>query len=62
MLPEPERGIDVKVVHSTPDPEQLKDILGRRIRVAEVLAVERGADAHRKVQAGGFRGKVVLTF
>jgi NADPH2:quinone reductase len=32
------------------------------LRVAEVLPAERAADAHRRLEAGGVRGRLVLTF
>ncbi|MFE9352783.1 zinc-binding dehydrogenase [Streptomyces olivaceoviridis] len=31
-------------------------------RVARVLPAERAADAHRLLEAGGLRGRLVLTF
>jgi NADPH:quinone reductase-like Zn-dependent oxidoreductase len=32
------------------------------LRVAEVLPADRGAEAHRRLEAGGVRGRLVLTF
>jgi NADPH:quinone reductase len=32
------------------------------LRVAEVLPAERAAEAHRRLEAGGVRGRLVLTF
>jgi hypothetical protein len=31
-------------------------------RVADVLPAERAADAHRRFEAGGVRGRLLLTF
>jgi NADPH:quinone reductase-like Zn-dependent oxidoreductase len=61
-LPEPQRGISVTAVHTTPNGEQLKELVRLHSRVADVLPVEQAADAHRRVRAGGFRGKIVLSF
>ncbi|MCQ1953947.1 NADP-dependent oxidoreductase [Arthrobacter sp. zg-Y238] len=32
------------------------------LRIADVLPAERAADAHRRLEAGGLRGRIVLTF
>jgi D-arabinose 1-dehydrogenase-like Zn-dependent alcohol dehydrogenase len=32
------------------------------LRVAELIPAERAVDAHRKLEAGGVRGRLVLTF
>jgi NADPH:quinone reductase len=32
------------------------------MRVADVLPAERAADAHRRFEAGGVRGRLVLAF
>ena len=32
------------------------------LRVADVLPAERAAEAHRRLEAGGVRGRLVLTF
>lgn len=45
--------------------DRLRDLAERGVltpRVAEVLPVERAADAHRRMEAGGVRGRIVLTF
>ncbi|MFI5687662.1 zinc-binding alcohol dehydrogenase family protein [Streptomyces sp. NPDC051636] len=68
VAPAPERGITVRGVHAVPDSAQLSDIIRRvaagelTTRIAEVLPVEDGAEAHRRIEAGGLRGKLVLTF
>lgn len=61
-MPPSERGINVTVVHSAPDPEALKKLVHLRTRVAEVFPIEHVKEAHERVRAGGFRGKVVLGF
>lgn len=66
--PPPERGITVDGVHSHPDAELLARIVGRvaagelHPRIADRLPLDRVAEAHRRVEAGGLRGKIVLTF
>jgi NADPH:quinone reductase-like Zn-dependent oxidoreductase len=61
-----ERGIDVGIVGVQLEQPALAAIAeafgaGRlQTRVAEVLPLEQAAEAHRRVEAGGFRGKVVL--
>ena len=45
--------------------EQVRDLaeLGRlTLRVAEVLPAERAAEAHRRLEHGGLRGRLVLDF
>lgn len=65
--PEPERGIAVNAVLSRPD-AVLADIVaevaaGRLVtRVADVLPIEDGAEAHRRVGERGFHGRIVLSF
>lgn len=44
---------------------ELADLAGKGVltlRVAEALPAERAADAHRRLEAGGVRGRLVLTF
>ncbi|MFB9907474.1 quinone oxidoreductase family protein [Allokutzneria oryzae] len=68
VAPAPERGVTVVGVHAKPNSAQLADVIGRvaardlHTRVAEVLPIAQGAQAHRRVEEGGFRGKLVLTF
>jgi NADPH2:quinone reductase len=65
--PHPERGIRVATVHVTPDSAGFSALLellaeGRlTTRIAQRLPFERAADAHRRTEQGGLRGKVVLT-
>ncbi|QKV96047.1 NADP-dependent oxidoreductase [Streptomyces sp. NA02950] len=66
--PAPERGITVTGVHAKPDAAQLTDLIRRVVagelttRIADVLPIEHSAQAHRRLEAGGLRGKLVLTF
>ncbi|GAA1193234.1 NADPH:quinone reductase-like Zn-dependent oxidoreductase [Kitasatospora gansuensis] len=66
-VPAPARGIQVSAVHGTPDGAQLKEILKRlatgelTTRVAGVLPLEQAVDAHRRAEAGGLPGRLVLT-
>ncbi|MDG6109982.1 zinc-binding dehydrogenase [Dactylosporangium aurantiacum] len=61
--PRPERGVRVATVHVTPDRELLAELLGAGLvtRVAGTLPLEEAAEAHRRLEAGGLRGKLVLT-
>jgi NADPH:quinone reductase-like Zn-dependent oxidoreductase len=66
-----ERGItirSVRVADYATNQEALEE-LGRHasdgrltLRVAEELPPERAPDAHRKLEAGGVRGRLVITF
>lgn len=64
--PAAERGVQVKAVMVVPDGEQLAGLLDRTAsgelpaRVAEVLPLDRFADAHAAVAKGGVRGRYVL--
>jgi NADPH:quinone reductase len=64
--PAAERGVRVGKVGVTPDPAELAELAealaaGRlTTRVADVLPLDRAADAHRRLAAGGVRGKLVL--
>jgi NADPH:quinone reductase-like Zn-dependent oxidoreductase len=66
MPPAAERGVDVRAVGVEPDSDRLADLLARTAsgelpaRVAEVLPLERWADAHAAVGKGGVRGRFVL--
>jgi NADPH:quinone reductase-like Zn-dependent oxidoreductase len=63
---DPPEGVTVKGVGVRYDPAALAELAtmasdGRlTLRVAEVLGFDRAADAHRAVEAGGTRGRVVL--
>ncbi|WP_327004142.1 NADP-dependent oxidoreductase [Dactylosporangium sp. NBC_01737] len=61
--PAPERGVRVATVHVTPDRELLTRLLGAGLitRVAGTLPLREAAEAHRRLEAGGLRGKLVLT-
>ena len=60
------RGVRLATVLVRPDPEGLRALAadlaaGRlRTRVAEVLPLREAAQAHRRAEAGGLRGKLVL--
>lgn len=66
-----ERGITISLVlvgqhlHEGARVAELADLAAKGIltpRVAELIPAERAADAHRKLEAGGVRGRLVLTF
>ena len=68
---ETERGIEVKLVlvgeHATEQQalRELSRLAGAgelTLRVAETFAPERAADAHRRLEAGGVRGRLVISF
>lgn len=70
-VPPPERGIEPRLVsfrRYQRRPDVLADLLRRAAtgallpRVAAVLAPQEGAEAHRLVDKGGIRGRVVLRF
>jgi NADPH:quinone reductase-like Zn-dependent oxidoreductase len=64
--PAPERGIEIAAVGVVPDGARLAGLLERTAsgelpaRVAEVLPLDRFADAHAAVAKGGVRGRFVL--
>ncbi|SCG57508.1 NADP-dependent oxidoreductase [Micromonospora humi] len=64
--PAPDRGVTVAAVDTHPDGPRLADLLARAasdelpIRVRAVLPLDRAADAHRAMAAGGVRGRYVL--
>jgi NADPH:quinone reductase-like Zn-dependent oxidoreductase len=66
-IPEPERGIRTAQVQVQANGPQLAELLRQmaagslRTRINEVRPLAEAADAHRKLEAGGFRGKIVLT-
>jgi NADPH:quinone reductase len=68
---ETERGIKISLVmvgqhlHEGDRLASLVDLVSQGVltlRVAEVLPAERAAEAHRRLEAGGVRGRLVLTF
>lgn len=66
-LPAPERGITPRKVSVVPNAEQLTDIVKAAAtkalvtRIADVLPLTEAAEAHRRAEAGGVRGRLVLT-
>jgi NADPH:quinone reductase-like Zn-dependent oxidoreductase len=68
---ETERGITISLVlvgqylHEGARVAELADLAAKGVltlRVAELIPAERASDAHRKLEAGGVRGRLVLTF
>jgi len=68
---ETERGITISLVlvgqhlHEGGRLAELADLAAKGVvtlRIAEVLPAERAAEAHRRLEAGGVRGRLVLTF
>ncbi len=68
---EPERDITIHLVlvgnhlHEGHRIAELADLVSKGVltlRVAEVLPADRAAEAHRRLEAGGVRGRLVLTF
>jgi NADPH:quinone reductase len=68
---ETERGIEISLVlvashlHEGHRLAELADLAAKgtlTLRVAELLGAERAAQAHRRLEAGGVRGRLVLTF
>jgi NADPH:quinone reductase-like Zn-dependent oxidoreductase len=66
-----ERGIEirqVRVADYATNPEALRGLVARAsageltLRVAETFAPERAAEAHRRLEAGGVRGRLLITF
>jgi NADPH:quinone reductase-like Zn-dependent oxidoreductase len=66
-----ERGITISLVlvgehlHEGTRVAELAHLAAKGVltpRVAELIPAERAADAHRKLEAGGVRGRLVLTF
>jgi NADPH2:quinone reductase len=65
--PASERDIRVERQYVAPDREQLASVVADHVagrlttRVADTLPLSRAAEAHRRLEAGGVRGKIVLT-
>jgi NADPH:quinone reductase-like Zn-dependent oxidoreductase len=65
-LPDPGRGIRMGRVEVEPDAAQLQSLLDDvgaghlHTRVADTLPFTAAAEAHRRLEAGGLRGKLVL--
>jgi len=68
---EPERDITIHLVlvgnhlHEGHRIAELADLVTKGVltlRIAEVLPTSRAAEAHRRLEAGGVRGRLVLTF
>lgn len=66
LEPAQERGIDVSVVSFVPDPDRLTALAGMladgtlTVEVGAVFRLEEAADAHRLLEDGHAKGKVVL--
>ena len=66
-IPAPERAIRTTQVQVEPNGPQLGDLLRKladgslRTRIAAVRPIADAGEAHRKLAAGGLRGKIVLT-
>ncbi len=66
-LPAPERGITPRKVSAVPNAAQLADIVkaaaagALATRIADVRPLAEAADLHRRAEAGGVRGRLVLT-
>ncbi len=66
LEPARERGIDVSVVGFVPDPDRLTALAGMladgtlSVEVGAVFTLEEAADAHRLLEDGHAKGKVVL--
>ena len=66
FAPPTERGVSIEVVSVVPDGDRLAGLLDEAargelpVRVAEVLPLDRYADAHAAVAKGGVRGRYVL--
>lgn len=66
-LPAPERGITPRKVSVVPNAEQLTDLAkaaandGLVTRIADTLPLAEAAEAHRRAEAGGVRGRLVLS-
>ena len=68
---ESERGIEIRAVsvadYAT-NQEALRGLVRQAgagqltLRVAETFAPERAGDAHRRLEAGGVRGRLLITF
>jgi NADPH:quinone reductase len=68
---ETERGIAISLVlvgnhlHEAARLAELADLAAKgtlTLRIAELIPAERAAEAHRRLEAGGVRGRLVLTF
>ncbi len=65
--PGPERGIEPGTVHTQPHPAELADLVDRwasgrlTTRIAGTFPLSDAAAAHRQLESGGVRGKLVLT-
>jgi NADPH2:quinone reductase len=65
--PEPERRIELESFLVSPNPAALRELSAKlgagelKTRVARVLPLEQAGEGHRLAEAGGLRGKVVLT-
>jgi NADPH2:quinone reductase len=65
--PPAERGVHVQTVHTQPDGAALTELIDRwargdlLTRIVDTLPLADAAEAHRRLAAGGLRGKLVLT-
>lgn len=66
LTPAKERGIEAHIPVFGPMPDRLEELAPAiaagelQVEVSQRLPLERVADAHRELEAGGFRGKIVL--
>jgi NADPH:quinone reductase-like Zn-dependent oxidoreductase len=66
-VPEPERGIRVRLTRASPDASMLTTLSdlassgALALRVAQTYPLEQAAEAHARQAQGGLRGRLVLT-
>lgn len=66
-LPEPERGIRIRLTQVSPDAAMLTTLSDLAtagalvLRVAQTYPLDQAAQAHARLAEGGLRGRLVLT-